>query len=367
MADIKLIEVEKYFDRNYVIRKLDLDIRDQEFLVLLGPSGCGKTTTLRAIAGLEAIDAGEILIDGKPVHHLKASDRDIAFVFQLYALYPHLNVFDNIAFPLSATKKDKATIEQRVGEVAKVLRIEPILKRKPSALSSGDMQRVAVGRAMVRRPKAILMDEPIGSLDAKLREEMRTELKRLHFEINATTLYVTHDQVEAMSMADRIAIMEDGILQQVGSPAEVYDHPANLFVAQFIGSPIMNVLDCTIGFDEKRTQVFLGHDGLALPFSRTLYHRIAGKPGSREQLAMGVRPEAVHIVKRAGSDNLKAKVHVIEPIGPYDFVDIKVGDQILRAKTATRFVEKPGETIWFRIDEERVHFFDKRSGNSLNI
>jgi multiple sugar transport system ATP-binding protein len=234
MADIKLIDIEKYFGKNYVIRKLNLEIKAGEFLVLLGPSGCGKTTTLRSIAGLEEIDFGEILIDSKPVQKLKASDRDIAFVFQLYALYPHLNVFENIAFPLKATKKSIQTIEQRVREVAKVLQIESILNKKPSELSSGDMQRAAVGRAMVRRPKAILMDEPIGSLDAKLREEMRTELKRLHIEINATTLYVTHDQVEAMSMADKIAIMEDGILQQVGSPTEVYDHPANLFVAQFI-------------------------------------------------------------------------------------------------------------------------------------
>jgi multiple sugar transport system ATP-binding protein len=204
MADIKLIDIEKYFGKNYVIRKLNLEIKDGEFLVLLGPSGCGKTTTLRSIAGLEEIDSGEILIDSKPVQKLKASDRDIAFVFQLYALYPHLNVFENVAFPLKATKKSMQTIEQRVREVAKVLQIESILNKKPSELSSGDMQRVAVGRAMVRRPKAILMDEPIGSLDAKLREDMRTELKRLHIEINATTLYVTHDQVEAMSMADKI-------------------------------------------------------------------------------------------------------------------------------------------------------------------
>jgi multiple sugar transport system ATP-binding protein len=210
MADIKLIDIEKYFGKNYVIRKLNLEIKDGEFLVLLGPSGCGKTTTLRSIAGLEEIDSGEILIDSKPVQKLKASDRDIAFVFQLYALYPHLNVFENVAFPLKATKKSMQTIEQRVREVAKVLQIESILNKKPSELSSGDMQRVAVGRAMVRRPKAILMDEPIGSLDAKLREDMRTELKRLHIEINATTLYVTHDQVEAMSMADKIAIMASG-------------------------------------------------------------------------------------------------------------------------------------------------------------
>jgi multiple sugar transport system ATP-binding protein len=367
MADIKLIEVEKYFGKNYVIRKLNLEIKDREFLVLLGPSGCGKTTTLRAIAGLEEIDSGDILIDGQPVQHLKASDRNIAFVFQLYALYPHLNAFDNIAFPLKATKKDNQTIDRRVSEVAKVLRIESILHKNPSELSSGDMQRVAVGRAMVRRPQAILMDEPIGSLDAKLREDMRTELKRLHIEIKATTLYVTHDQVEAMSMADKVCIMEDGVLQQVGTPAEVYENPANLFVAQFVGSPIMNILDCRIDAAENCTQCLLGEDMQALPLSKSLYHKIESKKVPCGQLVLGVRPEAVRLAREAKDDYIKAEVHVIEPLGPFDIVDIKVEDQIIRAKAASRFIEKPGESIWIQLDEQRTHFFDKDTGESLNI
>ncbi len=367
MADIKLIEVEKYFGKNYVIRKLNLAIKDREFLVLLGPSGCGKTTTLRAIAGLETIDSGDILIGGQPVQDLKASDRNIAFVFQLYALYPHLNAFDNIAFPLKATKKSKETIEQRVSEVAKVLGIESILNKNPSELSSGDMQRVAVGRAMVRRPKAILMDEPIGSLDAKLRESMRTELKRLHIEIEATTLYVSHDQVEAMSMADKVAIMEDGVLQQVGTPAEVYDNPANLFVAQFVGSPIMNILDCQIDADESCTQCFLGEDTQALPLSKSLYHKIESKGVPLKRLALGVRPEAVRLAREAKDRYIKAEVHVIEPLGPYDIVDVKIDNQLLRAKATTRFVEKPGQSVWIQLDEQRTHFFDKDSGESLNI
>ena len=346
---------------------MNLDIKDREFLVLLGPSGCGKTTTLRAIAGLEEIDSGDILIDGQPVQHFKASDRNIAFVFQLYALYPHLNAFDNIAFPLKATKKSKQTIDRRVSEVAKVLGIESIINKNPSELSSGDMQRVAVGRAMVRRPKAILMDEPIGSLDAKLRENMRTELKRLHIEIKATTLYVTHDQVEAMSMADKVAIMEDGILQQVGSPAEVYDNPANLFVAQFVGSPIMNILDIRIEANENCTQCFLGESSQALPLSKTLYPKIESKGVSLGQLALGIRPEAVRLARRAKDGYIKAEVHVIEPLGPFDIVDIKVDDQLLRAKAASRFVEKPGDSVWIQLDEQRTHFFDKESGESLNI
>ncbi len=367
MADIQLIDIEKYFGKNYVIRKLNLEIEDREFLVLLGPSGCGKTTTLRAIAGLETIDSGDILIDGQPVQDLKASDRNIAFVFQLYALYPHLNAFDNIAFPLKATKKSKDTIDQRVGEVAKVLGIESILSKKPSELSSGDMQRVAVGRAMVRRPKAILMDEPIGSLDAKLRENMRTELKRLHIEIEATTLYVTHDQVEAMSMADKVAIMEDGVLQQVGTPSEVYDHPANLFVAQFVGSPIMNILDCQINPDETCTQCFLGDDTQALPLSKSLYRKIESKGVPLGQLALGVRPEAVRLAREETEDYIKAEVHVIEPLGPFDILDIKVDNQIVRAKAASRFVEKQGESVWIQLDEQRTHFFDKNTGKSLGL
>ena len=215
--------------------------------MLLGPSGCGKTTTLRAIAGLEKIDTGDIIIDGKPVQDLTPGERDIAFVFQLFALYPHLTAFENIAFPLRATGETKAEAERKVRAVAASLQIEHLLAKRPSQLSGGDMQRVAIGRALVRRPKALLMDEPIGALDAKLREDMRTELKRLHIENGTTTVYVTHDQVEAMSLADRIAMMNDGVLQQVGTPSEVYLHPANLFVAQFVGSPVMNIVPVDVG------------------------------------------------------------------------------------------------------------------------
>ena len=251
MAAIGLRDVEKFFGSNYVIRKLNLEIRDREFVVLLGPSGCGKTTTLRAIAGLEDIDTGDILIDGKPVQDLPAGERDIAFVFQLFALYPHLTAFENIAFPLRATGESRGEIERKVREVAASLKIEPLLGKRPSALSGGDMQRVAIGRALVRRPKALLMDEPIGALDAALREDMRAELKRLHIENGTTSVYVTHDQIEAMALADRVAVMNDGVLQQVGSPSEVYLHPANLFVAQFVGSPVMNVLPAEIAVGRR--------------------------------------------------------------------------------------------------------------------
>ena len=258
MAEILLANVVKRFGPLEVIKDLNLEVRDREFVVLLGPSGCGKTTTLRAIAGLEEIDSGEILIDGAPVQALPARDRDIAFVFQLFALYPHLSAFDNVAFPLKAAGVAKGRIAERVREVAAVLRIDSILGRMPSAMSGGDMQRVAMARALVRDPKAMLMDEPMGSLDAKLREELRTELKHLHIETGSTTVYVTHDQVEAMSMGDKIAVMNLGVLQQIGRPKEVYDHPANTFVAQFIGSPVMNLTDCRYDGDGSVTRVLLG-------------------------------------------------------------------------------------------------------------
>ena len=267
MTQIELRGVQKYFGAVQVIRDLNLSIADNEFIVLLGQSGCGKTTTLRAIAGLETIDEGDILIDGKSVQHLKASDRDIAMVFQSFSLYPHMSVYENIAFPLKATRMSTTEVDKAVREIAKVLRITDLLAKKPSALSGGDMQRVAIGRALVRRPKAMLMDEPIGALDAKLREEMRAEIKRLHLKQGSTTIYVTHDQIEAMSLADRIVIMHEGVLQQIGSPSEVYAYPTNLFVARFVGSPVMNVVDASVAADGDAARVTVegSADGFVFP------------------------------------------------------------------------------------------------------
>ncbi len=296
MAEIVLRDVEKYFGDNYIIRKLNLTIQPGEFVVLLGPSGCGKTTTLRAIAGLEEIDRGTILIDGRPVQHLQASERDIAFVFQMYALYPHLTAYENIAFPLRASRRNRGTVDSRVRQVAKSLEIGHLLRLRPSALSGGDMQRVAIARALVRQHKALLMDEPLGALDAKLREAMRTELKRLHIENSATTIYVTHDQVEAMALADRIAIMNEGVLQQVGAPAEVYHHPANLFVAQFVGSPVMNVSPVTVAAFGDETILTLGDDdGTFRLATRSVPAML--RNGSRQAI-IGVRPEFVMVSLR---------------------------------------------------------------------
>ena len=366
MADIQIIDAEKRFGGNHVIRKLNLHIRHGEFVVLLGPSGCGKTTTLRALAGLESIDSGEIRIGGRRVDQLPPQQRDTAFVFQLYSLYPHLTAFDNIAFPLRAAGMAEAGVRAAVNAVAKVLRIDHLLGKRPSALAGGDMQRVTIGRALVRRPAAMLMDEPIGALDAKLREEMRTELRRLHLENDSTTVYVTHDQVEAMAMADKIGIMYDGVLQQYDSPDAVYDRPANLFVAQFVGSPIMNVADCACEVSD--TGIGARLPGMTEPFvlrNAALRAQMLAASTGTDGFAMGVRPEALTLALAPATGLVPARVHLIEPMGPYDIVDIAVGDASLRARTASRFVRTQGEPVWIGIDESRTHFFDKSSGLAL--
>jgi len=363
MAEIILRDVEKYFGDNYIIRKLNLTIQAQEFVVLLGPSGCGKTTTLRAIAGLEEIDSGTIMIDGRVVQHLRAAERDIAFVFQMYALYPHLTAFENIAFPLRASRQSRVTVDLRVHEVAKSLDIAHLLRLRPSALSGGDMQRVAIARALVRTHKALLMDEPLGALDAKLREAMRTELKRLHIENRATTIYVTHDQVEAMALADRIAIMNEGVLQQVGDPTEVYQHPANLFVAQFVGSPVMNVSKVAVAAFGGRSILTLGDDDGTFEIATASVP--AALRNGTGQAIIGVRPEAVILSLREEARASRFEAHIIEPLGAYDIVDLSLGTQLLRARTSSGLVTKAGTPVWARLDEAQVHFFDKDTGASL--
>jgi multiple sugar transport system ATP-binding protein len=365
MSEIQLRGVQKWFGPVQVIKDMDLTIATGEFIVMLGQSGCGKTTTLRAIAGLESIDEGDILIAGKPVQHLKCSDRDIAMVFQSFSLYPHMTVYENIAFPLRATRMAKAELDEAVREVARVLRIADLLDRRPSALSGGDMQRVAIGRALVRRPKAMLMDEPIGALDAKLREEMRAEIKRLHIKQGSTTIYVTHDQVEAMSLADRIVIMHEGVLQQVGSPEEVYAHPDNLFVAQFVGSPVMNVAPAHVRDEGGAVSVAVDADARGFAFPRELLARLKGHQSG--DLAMGIRPEGVFVSREAREDYLPVEAHIIEPLGSHDIVDLQVGEAMLRARTPAGFVPRAGEWVHARIDPAQAHFFDTRSGRSLGV
>ena len=373
MAEIKLEHVTKRFGDVVAVNDMNLEIHDQEFVVFLGPSGCGKTTTLRAIAGLESPDEGDIFIDGNRVNALSPADRDIAFVFQFYALYPHLTVYDNIAFPLKAVKASKSEIQKRVKEVAAVLQIQAMLDRKPSHLSGGEMQRVALGRAMVRRPKAFLMDEPMSNLDAKLRVDMRTELKRLQHRLGATTIFVTHDQVEALSMADRIVIMHQGSLQQVGTPQEVYSQPQTVFVAQFMGSPSMNLIRGTLRSESALNpdssgggipSLHLTHTDVWIQLSAEQLSRI----GQLEELIFGVRPEHISVSKEPTEKGFTAAVHLVEALGSVNIIDILLGENsetgdliILRARTHPAFRPDVGQPIWFDFESERVHLFDRHS------
>jgi multiple sugar transport system ATP-binding protein len=388
MAHVQLNNITKRYDHLIAINNLSLEVKDREFVVFLGPSGCGKTTTLRSVAGLEHPEEGDILIDGKRVNNLSPADRDIAMVFQFYALYPHLSVYDNMAFPLRAVKMAKSDLDQRVREVAKVLHVEHLLARRPGKLSGGEMQRVAIGRAMVRRPKLFLMDEPLTNLDAKLRAEMRAELKRLQNDIGATTVYVTHDQLEAMSMGDRIAVMNQGVLQQMGTPGEVYDHPRNLFVAGFIGSPAMNFLPCRLSTDQSVLELLDSSTRLtassatqsgapqpaaddrrpeaavALPLTpatrqRLAAHRVTG------DLVLGVRAEDVALSREEKPEFLAAEVYVVEPLGSENIIDLRLAGHVFKARTAPTFTARIGEPMWARIDQDRMHLFDSATSEAL--
>ena len=373
MAEIKLEHITKRFGDVVAVDDVNLEIHDQEFVVFVGPSGCGKTTTLRAIAGLEAPDEGDIFIDGNRVNTLSPADRDIAFVFQFYALYPHLTVYDNIAFPLKAVKAPKSEIQERVKEVAAILQIQAMLDRKPSHLSGGEMQRVALGRAMVRRPKAFLMDEPMSNLDAKLRVDMRTELKRLQHRLGSTTIFVTHDQVEAMSMADRIVIMHQGSLQQIGTPQEVYNQPQTVFVAQFMGSPSMNLINGKVqaqtglnpdSSEEGEPALHLNHTDVWIELSAEQISRI----GQSDEIIFGVRPEHIVISKEPMEQGCKASVHLVEALGSVNIIDIFLGENpetgdlvLLRARTHPAFKPDVGQSVWFDFDAKQVRLFDRQT------
>ncbi|MFD2094155.1 ABC transporter ATP-binding protein [Blastococcus deserti] len=336
---------------------LDLEIEDGEFMVLVGPSGCGKSTSLRMVAGLEEVDDGHILIGDRDVTHLQPKDRDIAMVFQSYALYPHMNVAENMAFALKLSKVGKEERMARVKEAAKLLDLEPYLDRKPKALSGGQRQRVAMGRAIVRHPQVFCMDEPLSNLDAKLRVSTRTQIAALQQRLGITTLYVTHDQVEAMTMGDRVAVMKDGVLQQVDSPLRLYERPANVFVAGFIGSPAMNLLSA------KPSEGGVVIDGHHLPIDRETTAKMTG------DVTVGVRPESWRMVGESG-DGLPVRVTVVEELGADAFVygqcdlDGVPGQVIIRV--APGRVPRKGETIYVTTDPERVHVFDGGSGVRLS-
>ncbi|NWF69728.1 MAG: ABC transporter ATP-binding protein [Chloroflexi bacterium] len=364
MAEVRFLNVVKRFSTKsgdvLAVDQVNLEVADGEFLVLLGPSGCGKTTTLRMVAGLETATSGDIFIGSRRVNDLAPGERDIAFVFQFYALYPHLSVRDNIAFPLRAQRISREEVDKRVQDVAQRLKIEHILKRRPNRLPSGEQQRVALGRAMVRQPQVFLMDEPLTNLDASLRADMRVELKHLQHELGTTMLYVTHDQTEAMSMSHRIAVMNLGVLQQVGTPLEIYNHPQTLFVALFIGSPPMNMMTCTLS-EGRHLQAKVGN--LRLTLSST--HRLLSQ--EREQnVAFGVRSEDVHIQSADRASDVMGTVLVREPLGDETIYQVDVGgESALLVKALPREVFQPGERVGLTIDPERIHLFEAATGKSL--
>jgi multiple sugar transport system ATP-binding protein len=362
MAGIRITGLTKRFGNVTAVRDLDLDIADREFLVLLGPSGAGKTTTLRCVAGVEKPDAGEILFDGQPVDRASPAERDVAMVFQTYALYPRKTVFENIAFPLEARRIPRPQIEAAVHKTAEKLHITHLLGRRPAQLSGGEQQRVALGRAMVRQPRAFLMDEPLTNLDFKLRVEMRSELKRIHSELNTTLFYVTNDQTEAMSLADRIAVLNAGTLQQVGTPEEVYDHPTNRFVAGFIGSTRMNFLPCVL---HHEIPALGGPDGAwRLPIPDRLRDSIRERSDA-ERFLLGIRPEDIALMTQPAADLIEADVYVVEPLGDRTIFDLRVGTQAVKVRTAPTFDAPVGSRIWMRVDTARIHLFDPRTDRAI--
>ncbi|MRG84807.1 ABC transporter ATP-binding protein [Salinibacillus xinjiangensis] len=362
MADVKLDHVYKVYDGNVTaVKDFNLDIKDKEFIVFVGPSGCGKSTTLRMIAGLEEISDGDLIIDEKRMNDVTPKDRDIAMVFQNYALYPHMNVYDNMAFGLKLRKFDKKEIERRVNEAAKILGLEDYLKRKPKALSGGQRQRVALGRAIVRDAKVFLMDEPLSNLDAKLRVQMRAEIQKLHQRLQTTTIYVTHDQTEAMTMATRLVVMKDGVIQQVGTPKEVYDVPNNIFVGGFIGSPAMNFINGTLTEDGH---VKIGEEvQVKVPEGKLKQLKEQNYLG--KEIVLGIRPEDIHdepvFIESTPETKLTASIDVAELMGSETIIYSKVEGQDFVARIDSRTDVNGGDQIDVAFDMNKAHFFDKET------
>ncbi|MBE0451447.1 MAG: sn-glycerol-3-phosphate ABC transporter ATP-binding protein UgpC [Clostridia bacterium] len=359
MAKVRISNINKIYPNGFhAVKDVDLNIEDKEFMVFVGPSGCGKTTTLRMIAGLEDITSGDMYIGDKIVNDVSPKDRNIAMVFQNYALYPHMSVYDNMAFGLKLSKTPKSEIEERIQIAAKILDIEPLLKRKPKQLSGGQRQRVALGRAIVRKPEVFLMDEPLSNLDAKLRIQMRAELIKLHKELETTFIYVTHDQTEAMTMGSRICVMNDGIVQQVADPRTIYNAPANLFVASFIGAPQMNFFDGVVNDDHD---LVIGNQTFKL--TETLTDAVKKKAKKNTSLVVGIRPEDI----RCGDANegVAAIVEMTELLGSDLNVYFKIAEKqyIMKAEASNQM--KMGDQIFVVFNPDRLHLFDKETGESL--
>jgi multiple sugar transport system ATP-binding protein len=363
MAQVIMRDLNKKYDEVHAVKDVNLNIQDKEFVVLVGPSGCGKSTTLRMVAGLEEISAGEIQIGDRIVNDLPPKDRDIAMVFQNYALYPHMSVYDNMAFGLKMRKFPKPEIQKRVHEAAAILGIQELLKRKPRQLSGGQRQRVAVGRAIVRHPQVFLFDEPLSNLDAKLRVQMRVELKKLHERLETTAIYVTHDQVEAMTLGDRVVVMKDGWIQQVGEPLELYGQPTNRFVAGFIGSPAMNFIETTVSGSDGNVYVEAPGLRVKVPADRTT--RLSAFKG--QPVTLGVRPEDLQLATGAEPTDLtcEAVVDVMEPLGSEILLDARVGNSSVVARVDPTVRIKVHEKIRLAFVPERLHFFDAKTEAAL--
>ncbi|MFB0958342.1 sn-glycerol-3-phosphate ABC transporter ATP-binding protein UgpC [Clostridiaceae bacterium HFYG-1003] len=361
MASVELSHINKVYKGNvYAVKDFNLTIADKEFIILVGPSGCGKSTTLRMIAGLEDISEGTIKIGDRIINDIDPKDRDIAMVFQNYALYPHMTVFENMAFGLKLRKISKEVIEQKVAEAAKILDIEHLLKRKPKALSGGQRQRVALGRAIVRDPNVFLMDEPLSNLDAKLRVQMRTEISKLHQRLQTTFIYVTHDQTEAMTMGDRIVVMKDGLIQQVNAPQEIYEHPANMFVAGFIGSPQINFLKGRVV--PQGDQLALQYGEVLIPLTREKSDLLKNHDLSGKEVIIGVRPEAIgcepEFLEQHASTVFPVMAEVTEIMGAESYLYFKHGENAITARVNGNTRIRPGETVQIALNESKVHVFD---------
>jgi multiple sugar transport system ATP-binding protein len=361
MAEIRLEAVRKTFGKVVAVQNVDLSVPDKEFTVLLGPSGCGKTTLLRCIAGLEQVDEGRVFIGEQEVTGLPPRRRQIAMVFQNYAVFPHLTVFENIAFGLRMQRKPKDEVKKRVQSAAELLHIEELLDRYPAQLSGGQRQRVAVARAIAVEAKVLLMDEPLSNLDALLRLEMRAELKRLLGEIQSTTLYVTHDQVEALSMGDRIAVMRGGQILQYDTPLNVYDKPADLFIGGFIGNPPMNFLDGEVRTEDGQVMVRTG-GGAICPSPK------AGAMLSRrkdQSVLVGIRAENIETLSSPADNTLQATVLVVEPLGSHNLITMQLGPELIKVNTDADFKTQPGQTLWLRLAADKIRWIDKASGRAL--
>jgi multiple sugar transport system ATP-binding protein len=363
MAEVTLKNILKVYGEVRAVDGVSLNIHDKEFVTLVGPSGCGKTTTLHMIAGLIELDGGEIDIGNRNVSDLDPKDRDIAMVFQNYALYPHKSVRDNLLFPLRMRKVDKSTATARIAQAAKILSIEQLLDRKPKQLSGGQQQRVALGRAIVRNPAVFLMDEPLSNLDAKLRLQMRTEIKHLQRELQATMIYVTHDQIEAMTMSDRIAVMDKGKVQQFGSPDELFNQPANVFVAGFIGNPPMNLIKGQIVNEQGNKKIQLGTTTLSIRTSRveTLLNKAPG-----DKVVVGLRHPSIHMMPLGTPDTISSKVYTIEPTGDVTYVQALIGDTMCTINaTDSGYRANFDEPLALKLDENKLYLFDELSGKAI--